>query len=170
MTSPVNRGDTQISRSLVGTYGKRERVDWEKESIWGLGHLQASVVCVSAWGRVPARAQSPLRVRGDKMELGPFSRASCKGHHAERWHGSLTSFASCVSGPPLLCGSIHLPAAAASQTCPWVTSEQAGGAREANPLLRGNPGHGAALLAGYTCFHLALALFAHPGPLLSARG
>lgn len=84
MTSPVNRGDMQISRSPVGMCGKRERADWGKESVWGLGHLRASVACVSTWGRVPARAQSPLRVLGDRMELGPFSRPSCEGHHAKR--------------------------------------------------------------------------------------
>lgn len=164
MTSPVSGEDIQISRSAVGVCGKRVA----EERIRGVGHLRASVVWVPAWGHVPPWAQSPLRGQGTSMELGPFSWAGCRGQHAKRQCRSLTSLTPGVLGPPIT--AWLSPLLPPSPACPQVTSEQAGGAREANPLARGSPGHGAALVAGYTCFCLALAMFAHPGPLLSARG
>lgn len=174
MTSLVSREDPQISSPPAGVHGKRERAVWGKERIRDVGHLRAPVVWVPAWGQVPPWAWSPLRGQGNRMELGAFGRAGCGGQRAKRRRRSLAPLGPRVLGPPLLHGSVSSPpdTPPASAACPQVTSEQSGSARVAKPLGKGGGGLDMELLfwLATRCFPLALALFAYPRPLLSARG
>lgn len=164
MTSPVSGEDIQISRSAVGVCGKRvgEGEDSRSGAPQSISGLGARLGTCPSLGSVPAPGPGDQHGAGS-LQLGWLQRAACqkamqKPHIPHSRH----------AGTPHHCmAPLLLPP---SPACPQVTSEQAGGAREANPLARGSPGHGAALVAGYTCFRLALAMFAHPGPLLSARG
>lgn len=143
-----------------GGLGKGEELGCgAAQSVSGLG---APLGTCAPLGSVPTQGLGEEDGAGSRQQ-GQLRRAACqkamqKPHIPCSWCAG-TSISTWVSS--------LLPACPA---CPQVTSEQAGGAREANPLVRGSPGHGAALLAGYTCFCLALTMFTHPGPLLSARG
>lgn len=82
MTSPVSWEDSQIGRSPVGVYSKRERVAWGKWKTQFCVMSQCLVAWVASWGHILPWAQ--FCGWGIRTELSPSSRAGCGRQHAKR--------------------------------------------------------------------------------------
>lgn len=168
MSSLVSGEHTQINRSPVSVHGKRDGACWRTERISYLSERQWS-------GHPPGDKSHPGLSPHTGARRTGWSQVPSAGPEAEGRVPRGDTGALRLSTP--MCWDLHCCMAASVSLChaaclPCLSLGHLRAVRGCwgGKGAQGSPGREAAFLSGYTGFQLALALFSHPGPLLSARG